>query len=111
MARILTSDGRRMYQISKWLGINEGYDANQGEASEMVNWKIGEDAKLYVRYGTKTIERFLKPVRGLWCGYVKGVRVVLAAASGSVWKFVGDDAVNIGALTDAPTNFFGFNDN
>jgi hypothetical protein len=110
MARILTGDGRRIYRTSKWLGLNEGSDVKTGEASEMVNWNIGEDGHLRVRPGIKTKRTFTSEIRGMWSGFVNGARVNLVAASGTVWKLTGSSAVSIGSLTDSKTEFFGFND-
>ena len=59
MATISGATNEKVYNIPKWLGLNEHPDGDTrlklGEASEMGNWKITRDGNLKRRPGTTTV--------------------------------------------------------
>lgn len=115
LAKIDTKSRDVVYQIQRWLGVNENPDGDtklkMGEAAEMRNFKITRDGNLQIRPGTKTMFTFPGPVRGIWHGNVSGMECTIAAAGGNLWIVpIGTELTpaEIGTLTDAPTEFFGF---
>ncbi|MGE4485345.1 MAG: hypothetical protein AB7C97_09590 [Oscillospiraceae bacterium] len=120
MATISASSNEKIYQIKKWLGINQcpdgDTDLKNGEAAVMKNFRITADGALQVRPGTKTIAelRADAPVRGLWTGYVGGDEVMVAACDGKLWLVdpdAGTDAVEIGEITTTQrVHMFGFSE-
>lgn len=111
MATISAKDTSKVFQIQKFLGINESRDGDTqlkyGEASEMQNFRVTPQYHLKVRSGLRTIKAFTGPVRGLWCGYVAGMKKLLCAADGGVWDLTGTPR-RIGDIWDDQTTFFGF---
>lgn len=116
MAKITSASETRVFQIKKWLGINEHADGDtrlkMGEAAEMRNWRITDGGSLQVRPGSKTMLEFGSPVRGMWSGYVKGEHVMVCASGGRVWLIdpLGESKTDIGAIDDAHTEFFGYSE-
>lgn len=114
MASIPVRDDSRVFQIQKFLGLNESNDGDTqlrlGEASEMLNWQVTPQFHIRTRPGTHTIRQFENPVRGLWTGYVAGEKHTLCAADGGVWDILPDEERRIGDIWDAPTTFFGFSE-
>lgn len=122
MATIPVRSSANVFTIDHFLGLNESADGDSGlkpgESAEMRNFRITMEKNLQIRPGTRTmLELSNGEVRGLWCGYVKGSEVLLAAAGGHVWKITcaadaGGTKIwakeDLGTLTDAPTHFFGF---
>jgi len=70
MATIQTGTGDRMYQIKKWLGINEAEEGDaalkMGEAAVMRNFRVTAGGALKKRPGSKTV-----------AGLTSGYRVVI----------------------------------
>ena len=118
MARIVGNSGASVFQIRKFLGLNENEDGDtrlaMGEAAESRNWRVTAGGSLQIRPGTRTLCAFTSPVRGLWSGNVAGADVLVCAADGQLWKLelegVPTEATrrSLGSLTDAPTEFFGY---
>ena len=113
MATISSGDSTRIYEIKKFLGLNESLDGDtqlkMGEASEMENWRVTPQYHLRVRPGLNTVWNFTGPVQGLWGGDLKGTSRLIAAADGHLWELQADgEKQQIGTLTDAVTSFFGF---
>ena len=123
MANIPVRSSAKVFTIDDFLGINESADGDSGlklgEAAEMRNFRITMEKNLQIRPGSRTMLNLVrqKAVRGLWCGYVKGSETLLSACGGHVWKIsytVGENGVkqwsseDLGRLTDADTQFFGF---
>lgn len=112
MARITAADDQSVYQIRKFLGINQCADGDtalrMGEAAAMENWQVTPEGHLRVRSGFRTMQRFQGPVRGLWSGMVAGRTVTICAADGGIWELSEDPIRRIGDIWDAPTTMFGF---
>ena len=112
MAQIKGKDQVRIWQIQKFLGLNECADGDTqlklGEAGEMRNWQVTPQYHLRVRPGYTEMRRFEGPVRGLWSGYVAGTQKTVCVADGGVWELENDGLRRIGDITDAPTTMFGF---
>lgn len=113
MATITGGDKTSIYELKKFLGLNESLDGDTqlklGEASSMDNWRITPQYHLRVRPGLHTLWSFTGSVRGLWCGDLNGQEKKIAAADGHLWELLDNGSKNqIGTLTDAPTSFFGF---
>ena len=74
MATITAVTSEKVYNIPRWLGLNEHPDGDtrlkMGEASEMVNWKITRDGNLKRRPG-------LQFVTGLHDSYIVKVNTTL----------------------------------
>lgn len=113
MATISSKDTSKVFQIQKFLGLNESRDGDTqlkyGEASEMRNFCITPQFHLKGRAGLRAVKAFDTPVRGLWCGYVAGEKHLLCAAGGAVWDLTGTPR-RIGDIWDDKTTFFGFDD-
>ncbi len=113
MAKIERNTESGVYQIQKFLGLNESPDGDTqlrlGEAGEMRNWQVTPQYHLRVRPGYRSVQKFQRPVRGLWSGFVAGKRKLLCAADGGVWDLTEMPARRIGDCYDAPTTMFGFN--
>ena len=127
MASIGSASGAKIYQIQKWLGLNESPDGDtglrMGEAAQMRNFRITRENHLQIRPGYAAVctlaedesdgetgEAIHHPVQGMWCGYVAGVRHLLAACGGHLWDVNTDTwgKTDLGSIADAPTSFFGF---
>ena len=114
MANIVVNDNSKMFQIQRFLGLNENMDGDTqlklGEASNIENFRVTQQYHLQGRPGTRAIKTFEGPVRGLWSGYVAGREKMLCAADGAVWDITEEPARRIGDIFDDETTFFGFND-
>lgn len=125
MATITTKDETKVFQIKKFLGINESSDGDtqfkMGEASRMDNWRVTPQYHLQIRPGLKTIRTFSGPVRGLWSGRLSGEDWIVCAAGGNLWAARASacsaaaaplaelaNGFSIGRLADDRTTFFGF---
>lgn len=112
MANIVANDAISVYQIQKFLGLNESPDGDtqlaMGEAAEMRNWQVTDQYHLRVRSGFRTVRQFQGPVRGLWTGYVAGQRRTVCCADGGVWVLERQTFRRIGDSADVPTQMFGF---
>ena len=108
-----------IYKIEKFLGINESPDGDtglkMGEASDMINYKITKEGNLQLRSGYKSVSEIAdgKPIRGMWIGYVDGIRRWLVACNGHVYSinFSTKAKTDLGTLTDGTTTFFPFANN
>ena len=111
MATISAKDTTKIFQIQKFLGLNESRDGDTqlkyGEASDLKNFRITPQYHLKVRPGIRTKKAFSGAVRGLWCGYVAGKKHILCAADGGVWDLT-EEPRRIGDIWDDQTTFFGF---
>ena len=118
MANIVSTSEMKIYQIKKWLGLNESPDGDthmkMGEAAEMRNFRITAENHLQIRpgYGTLCMLSAGHPVNGLWRGYVNGVFHLVAACNGHLWDIDLEErtAADKGAIHDGQTFFFGFSD-
>lgn len=118
MATIITSSDEKVYQIKKWLGVNECPDGDtqlkNGEAAFMKNFRVTADGALQVRSGTKTIITLGSgTVYGLWTGYVDGSEVMVAACDGKLWNVDTEDwtKTEIGSVTTSQrVHMFGYSE-
>ena len=105
-----------MISLNRWLGLNESPDGDTGlkagEAAVMRNFRITREGHLQIRPGYAPVCTLAggSPVRGMWRGYVNGAFHLLAACGGHLWDVNMEDAsaVDLGAIADAQTTFFGF---
>lgn len=115
MAKVRTGSGS-VRSVRRWLGLNENPDGDTGlklgEATVMRNFRITPEGSLQLRpgYRRKCLLADGSPVRGLWSGYVKGEKHLLAACGGRIWSIQPDtwETSELGAVTDGQTTFFGF---
>ena len=116
MATIRTSDNTKIYQLSRWLGLNESPDGDTGlkagEAAVMRNFRITREGHLQIRPGYAPMCTLSEgnPVQGLWSGWVDGARCLLAACGGHLWQV---DTANwavtdLGDVGEGAVSFFGF---
>lgn len=115
MAKVITGNDTKIFQIQKWLGLNESPDGDtglrMGEAAEMRNFRVTRENHLQLRPGYAPLCTLSegKPVRGLWSGYVDGVRRFLASCGGRLWDVGADWAArDLGEIGDKEVFFFGF---
>lgn len=113
MANIVPNSDEKVYQLHKFLGLNQSPDGDtqlkMGEAAVQMNWMTTREGHLKVRNGYKTVKRYSRPVRGLWSGYVAGVRKTVCCADGGVWELrKGESPRRLGDIEDRPTTMFGF---
>ena len=117
MASIGAGAEKRIFQIKKWLGLNESPDGDtglkNGEAAKMRNFRVTREGHLQIRPGYAAVCSLADgthPVRGLWWGYVNGVRHLLACCNGHLWDVDPETwgKTDLGAVDDAETAFFGF---
>lgn len=128
MATITGAADERVFQIQKWLGLNENPDGDtklkMGEASVMRNFRVTRDGNLQKRPGTKYV---LKgdvadaQYKAVWVGFINGVERVMAIWSNtnttylrSLWDgtaWVEGASANVGTIgaIDHP-HMFGFDD-
>ena len=118
MAQIVSTSEKKIYQIKRWLGLNESPDGDthmdMGEAAAMRNFRITQESHLQVRpgYGAAVTVSAGKRIRGLWSGYVGGAFHTVAACNGQLWDvdLEGGTAQSKGAIDDADAFFFGFSE-
>lgn len=113
MAKITTATNERVYQIKKWLGLNENPDGDTGlkfgEASVMRNFRITRENHLQVRAGyAQRFQLGSGPVRCLWDGYVSGAHVFLAVCGNHLWRIDGEAPVDCGEVAGDSASIFGF---
>ncbi|SBW02380.1 conserved hypothetical protein [uncultured Eubacteriales bacterium] len=115
MAKMAAGNDTKVFQITKWLGLNESPDGDtglkMGEAAEMRNFRVTRENHLQIRPGYAPVCTLAagQPVRGLWCGYVAGARHLLAACGGHIWDIGTDWTVtDLGEVNGTEVFFFGF---
>jgi hypothetical protein len=116
MAKVSAGNDIKIFQIQKWLGLNESPDGDtglrMGEAAKMRNFCVTRENHLQIRPGYAPMCELVpgSPARGLWCGYVGGARHLLAACGGKLWDLeeVIDPPVEGGGgiVDDAPARYF-----
>ena len=122
MANITGSASEKVFQIQRWLGLNENPDGDtklkMGEGAVMRNFRVTRDGNLQKRPGTRHTLTVVddKEVEAVWTGYVAGVERVMCICDGklySLWNLTdstwGWSAAQIGSVgtTDRP-HMFGF---
>lgn len=122
MANITGSASEKVFQIQKWLGLNENPDGDtklkMGEAAAMRNFKVTRDGNLQKRPGTRsmlTVESG-KAIEAVWTGYLNGTMRLMAICNGELYS-IGESggtwaATLIGAFTEGTKSphMFGFSD-
>lgn len=120
MARITGAADERIFQIQRWLGVNENPDGDtklkMGEASVMRNFRVTRDGNLQKRPGTRAVLTVVdeKPIDAVWTGYVAGTERVMVICNGhlySLWNAgTGEwSKTDIGSLgTVSKPHMFGF---
>lgn len=125
MAQITAATNEKVFQIQRWLGLNENPDGDtklkMGEAAEMRNFRVTRDGNLQKRPGTRDVLTIPgnAEIEAVWTGWVgvseSAEEYVLAIAGGKLWSCLdanGDWAEvpeEIGSVgqTDHP-HMFGF---
>lgn len=122
MATIKVNTEEKIFQIKKWLGLNENPDGDtklkMGEASQCLNWRVTRDGNLQRRPGQALVSTLSEdyPVVGIWSGRVAGYEYVLACCNGKAYVvfdgFTGEfTSREIGSVaTDRKVHIFGFNE-
>ena len=116
MANVVSTSETKVFQIQKWLGLNESPDGDthlkMGEAAEMRNFRITAENHLQIRAGYAELATLAEghKVHGMWSGYIDSVFHVVAACNGHLWDIDLENrsAADKGAIADGPTSFFGF---
>ena len=127
MARIQQISEIKPFIIDNFLGLNlpKAGDTQiyPGESGSMINCYITKDYDLSKMYGYKQLMTQIadKSVQGMWYGNIGTTKYFIYAINGKLYKvdsllwedFSGTDvwssvSTEIGSLTDAPTQFFGF---
>ena len=85
MAQITGAQNERVFQIQKWLGLNQNPDGDtklkMGEAAVMRNWRVTRDGNLQKRPGTREVLHLGgegEMVLATWTGFVGGEEGVYA---------------------------------
>jgi hypothetical protein len=126
MATIGTNTNEKIYQLKRWLGLNENPDGDtklkMGEASVCRNWRVTRDGNLQRRPGQRRLALLSNknPITGLWCGRIGGDEYMIATIGSTAYKIydgaVGDFNVEeitgaSGQLSNKASVFmFGFNE-
>lgn len=116
MANIASTSQAKVFQIRKWLGLNESPDGDThmkvGEAADMRNFRITRENHLQIRPGYAPLCTMAEgsPVQGMWHGYVDGAPHFVAACGGHLWDIDTETgaAEDKGAIHNGKTSFFGF---
>lgn len=114
MATIRAATDERVFSIQKWLGLNQSRDGKtrlkNGEASEMVNFRVTQDGVLKKRPGMRAVLSFSGDIYGTWHGYVNGVKHTVVHAGYGLYDvdLTENTADDIGFVGNAPMEFFGF---
>jgi len=117
MANITGAADERVFQIQKWLGLNENPDGDtklkMGEAADMRNFRVTRDGNLQKRPGINSILSVgSAAIDAVWTGFVNGTERVMALSGGTLyslwnsgeWSTTAIDSVG---STDRPS-MFGF---
>lgn len=126
MATIGTNTSEKIYQLKRWLGLNENPDGDtklkMGEASVCRNWRVTRDGNLQRRPGQVRLADLsaLGEITGLWSGRVNGDEYLIATADDTAYKIYDGAAGSFhteeitgasGQLEDgARVHMFGFSD-
>ena len=116
MANISVNDENSVFQLKKWLGLNEapGGDTGlkMGEAAVMHNFRITREGHLQIRpgYAPVCVLPQQSPVRCMWTGYVNKKFHLLCACGGKLWDVdvESGEYTEAGTLPDTHTSMFGF---
>lgn len=104
MANITGAADEQVFQILRWLGLNENPDGDtklkMGEAAEMRNFRVTRDSNLQKRPGCRAIQTLEagKPVDAVW---TDGLTTVLAICNKKLYKYDGTNTPTV--LTTFPT--------
>lgn len=113
MATIGTNTSEKIYQIKRWLGLNENPDGDtklkMGEASVCRNWRVTRDGNLQRRPGQKRVALLSNNngITGLWSGLVAGDEYLLATIGSTAFKIYDGSAgdFNVEAITGSESQF------
>lgn len=119
MAKITGSASEKVFQIQRWLGLNENPDGDtklkMGEAAAMRNFRVTRDGNLQKRPGTRsrwTVDEEAE-IEAMWHGFINGTEYFMVICGGKLYSLGDEGAVTeIGAFsggTDHP-HMFGFAD-
>lgn len=116
MAQVANTDSATIFQIKKWLGLNESPDGDthmkMGEAAVMRNFRITGGGHLQIRpgYGPVLTLSEGNKVSGMWSGYVNKIYHTVASCGGHLWDvdLENKTASDKGEISDGDVWFFGF---
>lgn len=123
MAMITGAQNERVFQINKWLGLNQNPDGDtklrMGEAAVMRNWRVTRDGNLQKRPGTKVVLHVhdTDEVKEVWTGFVAGEEVIVCLAGTKLFMCTPDvtwTKTEIGTIDtensdySKPVHMFGF---
>lgn len=100
--------------IDKFLGINASVtNRKNGELETLTNFRVTDGYAVEKRNGyTALLDTATGvPIKGQWHGSIGGTEYHLFASDGHIYQVNSDGTTtDLGTLTDAPTNFFFFDD-
>lgn len=128
MARLIQNKATPTLNINNFYGLNIASAGDTqlslGESGNMYNCYITKDYNIKKADGYKQLITSIaaKSIQGMWYGNINGTNYFLVACNGNIYSFDAnswtDDTTwgtysslltSIGTLTDAPTQFFSFN--
>lgn len=119
MANITGSASEKVFQIQKWLGLNENPDGDtklkMGEAAAMRNFRVTRDGNLQKRPGTRalwTVEEDY-PIDAVWSGIISGSPYFMAICNGKLYSIGANGVVQLAGTfsgTVERPHMFGFQD-
>lgn len=92
MANITGAQNERVFQIKKWLGLNQNPDGDtklkMGEAAVMRNWRVTRDGNLQKRPGMRVLLHVhdTDEVKEVWAGFVAGTEYIVCLAGTKLFK-------------------------
>lgn len=113
MAKISTVTDTTMFQVKKFLGMNENPDGDTrlrlGEAAEIRNWCVTQNGSLQIRPGTELVRKFGArsngdwvgtKIDGMWYGYLYNGYKLVVATGGKVYNVDYSTTIDTGVYSN-----------
>lgn len=113
MAKISTVTDTTMFQVRKFLGMNENPDGDTrlrlGEAAEMRNWCVTQNGSLQIRPGTELVRKFGArsngdwvgtKIDGMWYGYLYNGYKLVVATGGKIYDVDYSTTIDTGVYSN-----------